>query len=135
MQQKKKLDVKKENISALHKIDYAGLRDYSIAELLKDELTITAFFLMKDEYLRKCEKHELAKEIEKELDVLALSDVPRSNHTTMILIDFMASVHRVPVAKLKLATSGAFFEHLWGTFINLSRECKRIYLSCIFQRA
>ena len=103
------------------------MRDYSIAELLKDELTITAFFLMKDEYLRKCKKHELAKEIEKELDVLALSDVPRSNHTTMIAIDFMAYV--------KLATYGAFFEHLWGTFINLSRECKRIYLTCISQRA
>ena len=30
----KKIDVKKENISALRKIGYARLRDYSIAELL-----------------------------------------------------------------------------------------------------
>ena len=69
---------------------------------------------MKDGYLRKPKKHDLAKEIEKELEVLALSDVPRSNHTTMIAIDFIAYVRRVPVAELKLAAYGAFFEHLSG---------------------
>ena len=86
----KKIDVKKEKISAIRSIDYARLRDYSIAELLKFELTSTAFFLMKDGYLRKSTKSELAKEIEKALEVMPTVDVPRSNNETMIAIDFMA---------------------------------------------
>ena len=86
----KKIDVKKETISAIRSIDYARLRDYSIDELLKFELTSTAFFLMKDGYLRKSTKSELAKEIEKALEVMPTVDVPRSNNGTMISIHFMA---------------------------------------------
>ena len=83
---------------------------------------------MKNGYLRKPKKHDLAKEIEKELEVLALSDVPRSNHTTMIAIDFIAYVRRVPVAELKRATYGAFFEYLSGhTYQFVKRAQKNGY--------
>ena len=60
-------------------------------------------------------------EIEKELDVLAISDVPQSNHTTMIAIDFMAYVHRIPVAKLKLANYGAFL-NICGAHLSICQE-------------
>ena len=122
----KKIDVKKETISAIRSNDYARLRDYSIAELLKFELTSTAFFLMKDGYLRKSTKSELAKEIEKALEVMPAVDVQRSNNETMIAIDFMAYARRVQVTKLKLATYGDFFTQLCGTFSYLSRDCSRI---------
>ena len=107
-------------------VDYARLRDYSIVELLKFKLTSTAFFLMKDGYLRKSTKSELAKEIEKALEVMPKVDVPQSNNETVIAIDFMAYACRVQVTKLKLATYGDFFTQLWGTFSYLSRDCSRI---------
>ena len=44
----KKIDIKKETISAIPSIDYARLRDYCVAELLSYELTSTALFLMKN---------------------------------------------------------------------------------------
>ena len=113
----KEIDVKKETISAIHSIDYARLRDYSIAELLKFELTSTAFLLMKDGYLRKSTKSELAKEIEKALEVIPTVDVPRSNNETMIASDFMAYARRVQVTKLKLATYSDFFTQLWGRHV------------------
>ena len=113
----KKIDIKKEAIMAIRNIDYARLRNYSISDLLCYELTSTSFFLTQDDgYLRKSEKLELTREIEKKLETPPSFDVPKGNTPSMVAIDFMAYARKIPVAKLKLKTLGEFVMHLWQTF-------------------
>ena len=107
----KKIDIKKETISAVRNIDYARLRDYSIAELLRYELTSTAFFLMKDGYLGKSKKSELVREIEKSLEVVSTADVSRNDNMTVITIDFMAYIcPQSSGGKLNLVTCDDVFK-------------------------
>ena len=72
----KKIDIRKETISAIQNIEYARLRDYIITELLGYKSTSTAFFVMKDGYLRKSTKSEFW--------------MFHETIMTMITIDFMA---------------------------------------------
>ena len=105
----KKIDVKKEAIMAIHNIDYARLRNYSISDLLCYELTSTSFFLTQDDgYFRKSEKSELTREIEKKLETPHSFDVPKGNTPSVVPINFMDYARKIPVAKLKLKTFGEF---------------------------
>ena len=123
----KKIDIKKETIMAIHNIDYARLRNYSISDLLCYELTSTSFFLTQDDgYLRKSEKSELTREIEKRLETPPSLDVPKGKMPSMVAVDFMAYARKIPVAKLKLKTFDEFVMHLWQTFCFLSRNCSRM---------
>ena len=122
----KKIDIKKETISAIRNIDYARLRKYSIHKLLHYELKSTSFFLTKDRFLRKSTKSDLTREIEKNLIKTSPPDVPQDDEPSMIVIDFMAYARKVPVKKLKLKTYGDFVKKLWNTFSYLSRYCNRI---------
>ena len=120
----KKIDIKKETITTIRYIDYARLRNYSISDLLCQELMSTSFFLTQDDgYLRKSEKSELTREIEKKLETPPSLDVSKGNTPGMVTIDFMAYARKIPVAKLKLKTVGEFVMQLWHTFCFLSRNC------------
>ena len=124
---KKKIDIKKETIMAIRNIDYARLRNYSISDLLCYELTSASFFLTQDDgYLRKSEKSELTRQIEKKLETPPSLDVPKFNTPSMVAIDFMAYARKIPVAKLKLKTFGKFVMHLWQTVCFLSKNCSRM---------
>ena len=102
---------------AIRNIDYARLRNYSISDLLCYELTSTSFFLTQDDgYLRKSERSELTRVVEKKLETPPSFDVPKGNTPSMVAIDFMAYSRKIPVAKLKLKTFGEFVMHLWQTF-------------------
>ena len=123
----KKIDIKKETIMAIRNIDYARLRNYSISDLLCYELTSTSFILTQDDgYLRKSEKSELTRDIEKKLETPHPLDVPKGNTPSRVAIDFMAYARKIPVAKLKLKTFGEFVMHLWQTFCFLSRNCSKM---------
>ena len=61
----KRLDINKESLAALKQIDYARVRSYCVQRLLTYELADTSYFLTKDGFLRKPEKSELVREIEK----------------------------------------------------------------------
>ena len=76
--------------------------------------------------MRKSEKSELTREIEKKLETLPSFDVPKGNTRSMVAIDFLAYARKIPVAKLKLKTFGEFVMHLWHTFCFLSRNCSRM---------
>ena len=73
------VDAQRETCDALHYIDIARDRGYSIAHLLIFELTSrptgTSLYLTKDRFLRKSNKSELTKAIEKKLAKPALQVV------------------------------------------------------------
>ena len=82
------------------------LRMYSIEKLLRYELTSTFFYLTKDEFLRKPQKSELTKEIEKNMQTPPPAAIPQDDEATAIMIDFMAYARKVAVKKLNLMTFG-----------------------------
>ena len=58
----------------MRNIDYARLRNYNIANLLKYEMTSTFFYLTKDDFLRKPTKSELTTEVKKPFKEQILSE-------------------------------------------------------------
>ena len=60
-----KKDTLKETTAFMRNIDYARLRDYNIANTLKYEITSTSFYLIKDSFLCKHKKSELATVVKK----------------------------------------------------------------------
>ena len=122
----KKIDVKKENNAALKYIEYARMRDYDVANLLKFELTSVPLFLVKDDLLRKSVKSELIKEIEALTENPSPLHVPQNIINCMIVIDFMSYARKVPIKKLGLKTFGDLFSNLWDTFQNIHKNCSRI---------
>ena len=86
----------------------------------------TSFYLTKDEFLRKPQKSELTKEIEKNMQTPPPAAIPQDDEATAIMIDFMAYARKVAVKKLNLMTFGDLVKKLWNTFIYLSRDCNRI---------
>ena len=102
---------------AIRNIDYARLRNYSLSDLLCYELMSTSFFLTQDDgYLRKSEKSELTREIEKKLETPHSLDVPKGNMPSRVAIDFMAYARKDTCGKIKNKTFGEFVMHQWQTF-------------------
>ena len=71
---KNKSDIIKETANFTRNIDYARLRNYNIANLLKYEMTSTFFYLTKDDFLRKPTKSELTTEVKKPFKEQILSE-------------------------------------------------------------
>ena len=58
------MDPKIEPITAMMYIEYANFRQYNLTELLRYEITPTAFFLLdKDGYMKKPNKSELSRDL------------------------------------------------------------------------
>ena len=101
----KRIDINKESLAALKHIDYARVRSYCVQRLLTYELADTSYFLTKDGFLRKLEKSESVREIEKKVNIASNSTIPsldKKNIDGVIVIDFMAYSRRVPIKKVKV---------------------------------
>ena len=124
----KRTDINKVSLTSLKYIDYARLRGYSVEKLLSYKLVDKSLFLTKDDYLRKSEKSELVRELEKKLATASPISVPfdNTNESSVIVIDFMAYSRRVPIKKLNLTSFKDLFETLLHTFEQLSKHCTRI---------
>ena len=123
------IDIDKESLAALKHIDYARVRSYCVQRLLTYELADTSYFLTKDEFLRKPEKSELVREIEKKVNIASNSTIPsldNENIDGVIVINFMAYSRRVPIKKLKLTSFNDYFRFLLRTFQQLSKQSTRI---------
>ena len=81
----------------MRNIDYARLCDYSLANLLKCEITGTSFYLTKCGFLHKHKKSELATVIKEPFRNKCLSEVLICNKKAMLMVDFMAYARQVPV--------------------------------------
>ena len=123
--QQKKPDLKKESLKFMRRLDIARLRGFDIQELLKHEITSTSFYLTKDHMLRKSPKSELAQEIKTCLSTIS-EQVPFSEMSSAIVIDFMAYCRKVPVKKLQLQTYEDLANNLWQTFQKISSNSARI---------
>ena len=121
-------DIKKETVKAIKLIDYARLREYPLQKLLTYELTTTSFSLTKDGFLCKSAKSELARKIEENVQSETLTEMPKNTAEikSMVVIDFMAQVRKVPVKKAKIRTFGEFGQFLWKHFQYLGNECEKI---------
>ena len=97
----------KDAAETIRYIDYARERGYSMADLLKYELTSTSHFLTtecKDGIkLKKSDKASLAREL---VNQLSLEHRNVQSDAQMIVVDFMALVRRLPVKKIGLHTFG-----------------------------
>ena len=100
----KKNNILKETAAFMRNIHYARLRDYSIANLLKYEITSTSFYFTKDGVLREYKKSGLATVTKKPFKNECISEVPICNKKAMLVVDFMAYDRKVPVKKTKLNT-------------------------------
>ena len=89
---KEKNDILKETAAFMRNIDYARLRDYSLATLLKHEITSTSFYLTKGGFLRKHKNSELATVIKEPFKNTCLSDVPMFNKKAMPMVDFYLKI-------------------------------------------
>ena len=76
---KEKNDILKEITAFMRNIDYARLRDYSLTNLLKYEITSTSFYLTKGSFVRKHKKSEFATVIKETFKNECLSEVPMCN--------------------------------------------------------
>ena len=98
----KKVSVKDETIKALMYIEYGRHRGFTVNELLRHELTSSAFFLVnQDGYLRKSVKSQLGTELLKLCPEINPSGPKESPPTNAFIIDFMALVRKVPLKKLE----------------------------------
>ena len=95
--QKRKQRHIKRTTAFMRNIDYARLCDYSLANLLKCEITGTSFYLTKCGFLRKHKKSELATVIKEPFRNKCLSEVLICNKKAMLMVDFMAYARQVPV--------------------------------------
>ena len=120
-------DVNKETVKFLRNIDYSRLRNFDLGLLLKYGITPTSFYLMKDGFICKSQKSELARELKNRLSKQQiLASLPLTDHRRAVVIDFMGYARKVPVKKQNLKTYRDFVVHLWNTFQSLSETC-----SCI----
>ena len=87
----------KRTTAFMQNIDYARLCDYSLANLLKCEITGTSFYLTKYGFLHKHKKSELATVIKEPFRNKCLSEVLICNKKAMLMVDFMAYARQVPV--------------------------------------
>lgn len=91
-----KVDVKDETIKALLYMEYARHRGFTVEEILRHEITSSAFFLVDNEgYLRKPNKSQLGTELLKlcpGIDPKGPETLPRTN---VCIIDFMALVRTI----------------------------------------
>ena len=87
----------KRTTAFMQNIDYARLCDYSLANLLKCEITGTSFYLTKCSFLHKHKKSELATVIKEPFRNKCLSEVLICNKKAMLMVDFMAYARQVPV--------------------------------------
>ena len=113
---KNKSDIIKETANFMRNINYARLRYYNIANLLKYGMTSTSFYLTKDDFLRKPTKSELATEVKKPLKEKILSELSKSPEKVMVVVDFMAYTRKIPVKTAKLKTYGdmeTFVGHIY----------------------
>ena len=102
------------------KFDYARLRDYRIAKLLKYEITSTSFYFNKDDFPCKHKRSSLLLNSKKSFKKECLSEVLMSK------ADFMAYARKVPVKKAKLKTYRYMTKHMWNAFTKLANDYARI---------
>ena len=118
----KQMDPKIETITAVKYIEYANFRQYNLTELLRYEITPTAFFLSdKDGYMKKPNKSELSRDLLNRLSIKCGADIPYSDCS---VTDFMAYARKIPVKKIianggTLSTFGDYFNFTF-TFYNLT---------------
>ena len=96
----------------MQNIDYARVLDYSIANLLKYDITSTSFYPTKDDFLCKHKQSEHTTEVKKPFKKECLSEVPMCNKKAVLVVDFMACPRKLPVKKAKLKTYGNMVKHL-----------------------
>ena len=116
-------NVNKETIHFLRMIDYSRLCNLDIA---KHEIVLTSFYLTKDGKLQKSPKSELARELKNLLEKPCPIEIPYSDLKSVVVIDFMVYVQKIPTKKMMLATYENFFKALWRTFSSLSKGCSQI---------
>ena len=93
----KQMDPKIETITAMKYIEYANFRQYNLTELLRYEITPTAFFLLdKDGYIETPNKSELSRDLLNRLSIESGADIPYSDCS---VIDFMAYARKIPGEK------------------------------------
>ena len=126
--QEKKVDLRKETMKFCRKIDIARSRHFDIYKLLSHEILENSYFLTKDNYLRKPEKHELVNEMEKYLsqpsDKIIKQKEIHSKEVTVI--DFMAYARKIPLKSLQLKSFADFANHLQEVFLSISRNSQRL---------
>ena len=94
---------------------------------MNSEITPMSFYLMKDGFIRKPQKSDLATELKSLISKQQIPpSLPSTNHQRAIVIDFMAYARKVPIKKQNLKTYHDFVTSLWKTFQSLSETCSRI---------
>ena len=127
----KQMDPKIETITAMKCIEYANFRQYNLTELLRYEITPTAFFLLdKDGYMKKPNKSELSRDLLNRLSIKCGADIPYSDCS---VIDFMAYARKIPVKKIianggTLSTFGDYFNFLFNIFKSLTKNSKVVHI-------
>ena len=119
-------DKKKECMNLLRYVDIARARRYDIKYLLSFEITITSFFLTKENYLRPAEnKSDLLKEIRPKQFPLAEQKISSRSAT---FIEFMAYVRKLDsrIKSESINTFGDFMQSLWNSFKRYSKGSERL---------
>ena len=119
-------DTKKETASFVRYIDYARMRNYDIKNFLHYGLTTTSSFLKKDDHLQKPRKPDLTAELKKLFEGRYLQSLPATVHERMTIIDFTEYARKDPAKKASLKTFFDLCNHLWSTFMHLSKDSTRI---------